>query len=73
MKNKTCAKNIASLESFIMYLFKEDTTAIPEEIGWFLEVNSTELMLLMNRTLTVRGVKIRLDWSKIPRQGRLKV
>lgn len=41
VKNKTYAERIAALENFVMFLFKEDTTVIPKETGWFAEVNAT--------------------------------
>ena len=41
LKNVTYKKNLASLNKFVMYLFKEDTTVIPRESGWFAEVNRT--------------------------------
>jgi palmitoyl-protein thioesterase len=40
-KNKTYAANLASLEKFAMYMFSDDTTAIPKESAWFAEVNRT--------------------------------
>ncbi|KAF1996650.1 alpha/beta-hydrolase [Amniculicola lignicola CBS 123094] len=39
LKNVTYAKHIAELESFVMYLFEDDTTVIPKESGWFAQTN----------------------------------
>ncbi|KAJ4354307.1 uncharacterized protein N0V89_006041 [Didymosphaeria variabile] len=41
LKNTTYAKNLASLDKFVMYLFDEDTTVIPKESGWFAHVNGS--------------------------------
>jgi len=69
VKNKTYAKNIANLESFVMYLFEEDTTVIPKETGWFSEVNGTEVIPLIGRTLYTE------DWiglKALDKKGGLK-
>ncbi len=41
LKNKTYKENLISLNKFVMYLFRDDTTVIPKETGWFAEVNTT--------------------------------
>jgi len=41
VKNETYAQNLASLDKFAMYLFKDDETVVPRESGWFAEVNGT--------------------------------
>lgn len=53
VKNKTYAKNIASLENLVMFAFEEDTTVIPKESEWFAEVNTTtaEVTPLKERAL----------------------
>ena len=40
LKNTKYAANIASLNKFVMYLFKDDTTVIPKESGWFAQVTN---------------------------------
>ncbi|KAF2488946.1 palmitoyl-protein thioesterase precursor [Lophium mytilinum] len=53
-KNETYAKNLASLEKFVMYLFEDDTTVIPKSSGWFAQVtNLTSGVVepLRNRTI----------------------
>ena len=53
VKNKTYAKNLATLNKFVMYLFKDDATVIPKESGWFAELNITseKIVPLRNRTI----------------------
>jgi palmitoyl-protein thioesterase len=41
LKNETYKENLKRLNKFAMYVFEEDTTAIPKESGWFDEVNIT--------------------------------
>ena len=41
IKNATYARNLASLDNFVMYLFEDDTTVIPKESGWFAYTNIT--------------------------------
>lgn len=43
--------NLAQLSNFVMYLFENDTTAIPKESAWFSEVNGTEVIPLRERAL----------------------
>ncbi|CAI6330638.1 unnamed protein product [Periconia digitata] len=52
-KNKTYARNLASLHKFAMYVFDDDTTVIPKESGWFAQTNETsgEVTPLRNRTI----------------------
>jgi palmitoyl-protein thioesterase len=52
-KNKTYAKNIASLTNLVLYTFGDDKTVIPKESEWFAEVNSTteEVTQLKDRPL----------------------
>jgi palmitoyl-protein thioesterase len=52
-KNKTYARNIASLTNFVMYAFGEDETVIPKQSEWFAEVNGTteEVTYLKDRPL----------------------
>ncbi|KAH0565353.1 hypothetical protein GP486_001254 [Trichoglossum hirsutum] len=69
-KNKTYAANLASLKMFAMYMFTEDTTAIPKESAWFAEVNRTTglVTLLQERDIW------REDWiglKKLGEKGRL--
>lgn len=53
LKNVTYAKNLASLDKFVMYVFEDDTTVIPKESGWFAQTNITsgEVTELRNRTI----------------------
>ncbi|OQN97890.1 hypothetical protein B0A48_16201 [Cryoendolithus antarcticus] len=41
LKNEVYKERMAALESFVMYVFEEDTTVVPKESGWFAEVNAT--------------------------------
>ncbi|KXG46632.1 Palmitoyl protein thioesterase [Penicillium griseofulvum] len=41
VKNETYKKNLASLNKFAMFMFEEDTVAVPKESAFFSEVNST--------------------------------
>ncbi|KAF8457548.1 Alpha/Beta hydrolase protein, partial [Kalaharituber pfeilii] len=38
-RNESFAENLASLDNFVMYLFANDTTAIPKESAWFDDVD----------------------------------
>lgn len=53
LKNVTYAKNLASLDRFVMYVFDEDTTVIPKESGWFAQTNMTsgEVTRLQDRQI----------------------
>ncbi|KAH6894581.1 palmitoyl protein thioesterase [Thelonectria olida] len=51
LKNVTYKKNLASLTNFVMFMFEDDTTAIPKESSWFEEVNGTETIPLRARKL----------------------
>lgn len=69
LKNATYKENIAKLVNFVMYLFEDDTTAIPKETSWFEEVNGTETIPLRARTLYQE------DWlglRELDRKGGLK-
>lgn len=50
LKNEQYKKNIASLTNFVMYMFEDDTTAIPKQSSWFAEVNGTEITPLRKQT-----------------------
>ncbi|KAI1802045.1 alpha/beta-hydrolase [Daldinia bambusicola] len=68
-KNETYAKNIASLENLVLYVFENDTTVIPKETSWFEEVNGTEVTPLRARKLYTE------DWiglRALDRKGGLK-
>jgi palmitoyl-protein thioesterase len=69
LKNKTYAENVAKLENFVMYMFENDTVAIPKESAWFEEVNGTEITPLRARKM------YRDDWlglRALDRKGGLK-
>jgi palmitoyl-protein thioesterase len=51
VKNQTYKENLQKLEKFVMYIFKDDTTVIPKESGWFSDVNGTEVTSLKDRDL----------------------
>ncbi|OCL05866.1 palmitoyl-protein thioesterase precursor [Glonium stellatum] len=54
LKNTKYAANIAGLNKFVMYLFRDDTTVIPKESGWFAQVTnltSGVVTPLRNRTI----------------------
>ncbi|KIH89929.1 palmitoyl-protein thioesterase [Sporothrix brasiliensis 5110] len=50
-RNPQYRDNLAQLANFAMYLFENDTTAIPKESAWFAEVNGTEVTPLRARAL----------------------
>ncbi|KAK7413488.1 hypothetical protein QQX98_007636 [Neonectria punicea] len=69
LKNVQYKANLASLTNFVMYLFEDDTTAIPKESSWFEEVNGTEIIPLRARKLYQE------DWiglRELDRKGGLK-
>ncbi|KAF2736780.1 palmitoyl-protein thioesterase 1 precursor [Polyplosphaeria fusca] len=69
-KNETYAKNIASLDRFVMYLFEDDTTVIPKESGWFAYTNSSSGEVTPLRNLTI----YKEDWiglKKLDEKGGL--
>ncbi|EPE06524.1 palmitoyl protein thioesterase [Ophiostoma piceae UAMH 11346] len=41
-QNPRYKENIANMTNFVMYMFEDDTTAIPKESSWFSEVNGTD-------------------------------
>ncbi|KAB5555053.1 Alpha/Beta hydrolase protein [Coniochaeta sp. 2T2.1] len=51
LKNKTYVENLKRLENFVMYMFEDDTVAIPKESAWFEEVNGTETTPLRARPI----------------------
>jgi palmitoyl-protein thioesterase len=61
VKNTTYAKHIASLSNFVMYLFSEDTTVVPKESSWFMEVNATTVTPLRERPIYTE------DWIGLKR------
>jgi palmitoyl-protein thioesterase len=65
-KDKTYAANLASLATFAMYMFTEDTTAIPKESAWFADVNRTSglVTLLQDRDIW------REDWIGLKKLGK---
>ena len=50
-KNARYKENMANLTNFVMYMFEDDTTAIPKESSWFAEVNGTDVTPLRERAL----------------------
>ncbi|KAK0643787.1 Alpha/Beta hydrolase protein [Cercophora newfieldiana] len=69
IKNYNYNKNIAKLENLALYMFEDDTTAIPKESAWFEEVNGTEIIPLRARRLYSE------DWiglRELDRKGGLK-
>lgn len=68
LKNRTYVRNLSALENFVMYMFENDTVAIPKESAWFDEVNGTEVTPLRARKL------YREDWlglKELDRKGGL--
>jgi palmitoyl-protein thioesterase len=70
-KNLFYIANMRDLERFVMYIFSEDTTAIPKESAWFSEVNRTsgEVTKLQDRKMYEE------DWlglKFLDEQGRLE-
>ncbi|KAJ5577327.1 Palmitoyl protein thioesterase [Penicillium sp. DV-2018c] len=78
VKNETYKKNLASLNRFVMYMFEEDTVAVPKESAFFSEVNATtgEVTPLHERLiykedwlgLKQLGEKGKLEFNTIPGQ-----
>lgn len=70
VKNETYKKNLASLNKFAMFMFEEDTVAVPKESSWFAEVNATtgEVTPLQDRPI------YKEDWlglKQLDEQGKL--
>lgn len=70
MKNETYKKNLASLNKFAMFMFEEDTVAVPKESSLFSEVNATtgEVTPLQDRPI------YKEDWlglKQLDEQGKL--
>lgn len=63
LKNETYKENLASLETFVMYMFDQDTTVIPKETSWFAEVVEGEMIPLENRTIYTE------DWIGLKKLG----
>lgn len=69
LKNRTYVDNLKRLENFVMYMFENDTVAIPKESAWFEEVNGTEVTPLRARKM------YREDWiglRELDRKGALR-
>lgn len=68
-KDPAYARNLASLDNFVMYLFAEDTTVVPPRSAWFDEVNGTVVTPLRERDL------YREDWlglKQLDKRGGLR-
>ena len=48
-KNTLYRDNLSTLEKFVMFRFKHDTTVVPRDSAWFAWYNGTQL-LTMNQT-----------------------
>ncbi|KAJ5135042.1 uncharacterized protein N7515_004320 [Penicillium bovifimosum] len=78
VKNETYKKNLASLNRFVMYMFEDDTVAVPKESAFFSEVDPTtgEVTPLHERPiykedwlgLKQLGEKGKLEFITIPGQ-----
>lgn len=68
-KNETYKIHLASLEHFVMFMFKDDTVAIPKETAWFEEVNGTLTLPLRARPLYYKNW---LGLRDLDRKGGLK-
>ena len=69
VKNANYKENIGRLANLVMYMFADDTTAIPKESAWFEEVNGTEITPLRARKMYSE------DWiglRELDRKGGLK-
>jgi palmitoyl-protein thioesterase len=71
VKNATYKKNLSSLNKFAMFMFEEDTVAVPKESSLFSEVNVTtgEVTALQERTI------YKEDWlglKQLDEQGKLE-
>jgi palmitoyl-protein thioesterase len=70
-KNALYKSNLKSLNRFGMFMFSEDTTAVPKESAWFAEVNQTsgEITTLRERSI------YKEDWlglRSLDEQGKLE-
>ncbi|KUL86063.1 hypothetical protein ZTR_06455 [Talaromyces verruculosus] len=70
LKNALYKSNLKSLNRFGMFMFSEDTTAVPKESAWFAEVNQTngEITSLRDRSI------YKEDWlglRSLDEQGKL--
>jgi palmitoyl-protein thioesterase len=70
VKNETYKKNLAEVNKFAMFMFEEDTVAVPKESSWFSEVNGTtgEVTPLKERPI------YKEDWlglKQLDEQGKL--
>ncbi|CAG8292459.1 unnamed protein product [Penicillium olsonii] len=70
VKNETYKKNLASLNKFAMFMFEDDTVAVPKESALFAEVNATtgEVTALQDREIYQE------DWlglKQLDKAGRL--
>ncbi|PFH59917.1 hypothetical protein XA68_11716 [Ophiocordyceps unilateralis] len=68
VKNETYRANLASLTSFVLYMFDHDETVIPRETSWFAEVNGSDVVPLRERRLYTE------DWlglRKLDQKGAL--
>lgn len=70
LKNALYKSNLKSLNRFGMFMFSEDTTAVPKESAWFAEVNQTngEITTLRDRSI------YKEDWlglRSLDEQGKL--
>lgn len=63
LKNITYADNLASLETFVMYMFDQDTTVIPKETSWFAEIVEGKVIPVENRTIYTE------DWIGLKKLG----
>jgi palmitoyl-protein thioesterase len=78
LKNETYKKNLASLNRFAMFMFNDDTVAVPKESAFFSEVDATtgEVTPLYERPiykedwlgLRQLGEKGKLEFNTIPGQ-----
>ncbi|KAE8557030.1 hypothetical protein EYB25_001736 [Talaromyces marneffei] len=71
LKNDLYKSNLKSLNRFGMFMFSEDTTAVPKESAWFAEVNQTngEITTLRERPI------YKEDWlglRSLDEQGKLE-
>ncbi|KAI0398568.1 palmitoyl-protein thioesterase 1 [Xylariaceae sp. FL0594] len=51
LKNETYARNLASLDNLVLYVFEDDATVIPKETGWFEDVVGEEVTPLRARKM----------------------
>lgn len=68
-KNHTYKENLKRLDRFVMYMFANDTVAVPKQSAWFGEVNSEGKVIKLDDQALYRQDWLGLKW--LNERGRL--